>query len=282
MRAVNSIDWSTISWPTGDCSAPCNDLALEHFVAQGPCPTPPHRPSPVPPSQTEKTPQRVAGEVADLQFTAVSAQHYQTAAATVDGLLYMWGYNAAGQLGVGDTATRTAPVHVGLPGRVSAVACGMKFTVALVTANGTSLLYAWGTNTYGEALQGTTTGLFQTPQQVTLLSGPVSAISAGKRSAAAIINQQLYTWGYNANGQLGTGVTGTNSNGRAVHVSTVERVVAVAMGDSSAVVLGELRAQAHCPGAWGCGAARGAGRTLEGAPVLGPHSLCSGSTAGAG
>ena len=61
--------------------------------------------------------------------------------------LYSWGWNANGQLGLGDTTGRSSPVQVGSLTDWVAIAGGNRFTIA-TKGNGT--LWSWGKNDYGQ------------------------------------------------------------------------------------------------------------------------------------
>ena len=67
--------------------------------------------------------------------------------------LWAWGNNNYGQLGTGDTASRSSPVQVGTLTNWRSVSCGSTHTVAIKT-DGT--LWAWGANSNGELGTGDT------------------------------------------------------------------------------------------------------------------------------
>jgi alpha-tubulin suppressor-like RCC1 family protein len=127
-------------------------------------------------------------------------------ALTNDGKLFAWGDNTIGQAGVGDVNflyTPTSPYMDGLlAGKtIIDVAVGSSHTLALASDG----LYAWGDNTYGQL------GLGSVPQQflpsAVVISGKnISAISTSQTSVLALTSDNiLYSWGNNANGQLGIG-----------------------------------------------------------------------------
>ena len=69
-----------------------------------------------------------------------------TLAIKIDGTLWAWGANGAGQLGLGDTDSRITPVQVG-PDKWKQVACGSGHTIA-VKEDGS--LWGWGNNSKGQ------------------------------------------------------------------------------------------------------------------------------------
>ena len=136
-------------------------------------------------------------------FTIVSGgrdtSDYYTALAT-DGTLWAWGDNTNGQLGQNDRINRSSPIQIGTD--------SWSF---VTTANGVvhgirnNLLYAWGNNVTG--FIGTGDNITRSsPVQIT--AGPASwsfLASTGFNSLGISTGGDLYVWGNNANGQLGTG-----------------------------------------------------------------------------
>jgi alpha-tubulin suppressor-like RCC1 family protein len=102
-------------------------------------------------------------------------------------------------------------------------------------------VWTWGYNLNGQLGNGTSgPGTdSNTPAQVPGLSG-VTAIAAGNNFTVALKNDgTVWTWGYNSNGQLGNGNTGTDSN-IPVQVSVtsgLSSVIGVAAGYNHAVAL---------------------------------------------
>src|SRR5213078_1861469 len=106
-----------------------------------------------------------------------------------------------GQLGDGTTITyRSLAVQASGVANVVAVAAGENHTVAVMN-DGTAI--AWGSNTYGQLGDGTTT------QRNTAvpLSGVsnVSAIAAGNHTLILKSDGSIWGTGLNTNGQLGNG-----------------------------------------------------------------------------
>jgi alpha-tubulin suppressor-like RCC1 family protein len=137
-----------------------------------------------------------------------------TAPSTSPGQLYAFGYNRFGQLGNatnnGTTAPNPTPTPVtlsGAVGPVTQVAAGVNHSLA-VTAGGQ--LYAFGDNFYGELGSATNNKTLQpnpTPTPVTLPGavGPVTHVAAGGgHSLALTASGQLYAFGFNYVGELGS------------------------------------------------------------------------------
>lgn len=140
--------------------------------------------------------------------TAVSAGAYFTCAVTGTGAALCWGLNSEGQLGTGVASSTTTPAAVhGLSSGIVAVSAGTYHACALTS---TGSVYCWGSNTYGQLGNGTTSAS-RTPVAVTGLSGGAIAIAAGSFHSCAITTVGgVECWGANGEGELGNG-TNVNS-----------------------------------------------------------------------
>lgn len=142
---------------------------------------------------------------------ACGYEHSLGIAAT--GLLYSWGSGAQGALGSGSTASRSSPVTVAGGGtNWIAVSAGTSFSAAL-KSDGT--MWTWGLNTSGQLGDNSTTAR-SSPQTVAGAgSGGTNwkSVALGDTHAAAIkLDGSLWTWGDNAQGQLGAGSTTNRSS----------------------------------------------------------------------
>jgi len=151
----------------------------------------------------------------------VACGFYHTAAIKTDGTLWTWGYNY-GCLGInsaGATNNRTTPVTTFAGGtNWKQVSCAGRFTSAIKT-DGT--LWVWGDNTYASlGINNTTQIIVCTP--VTTFAGGTNwkqVACGGYHTAAIKTDGTLWTWGNNADGQLGINVAG-NTNNRTTPVTT--------------------------------------------------------------
>ncbi|MES2630809.1 MAG: hypothetical protein V4611_02540 [Patescibacteria group bacterium] len=159
--------------------------------------------------------------------TAVGVGDRHTLAVTSDGVVYSWGDNEYGQLGIGYRSMLEAePKAVAVAGTpmagktIVAVDAGNYQSVALAS-DGT--IYSWGRNNQSQLGDGTSTDR-PVPVALSLTGSPmlgktITAISVGDYYTVARSTEGLlYAWGYNTYGQLGDG---TNSNrNRPVLVNT--------------------------------------------------------------
>ncbi|MEV8630805.1 S8 family serine peptidase [Streptosporangium sp. NPDC051023] len=138
-------------------------------------------------------------------FGSVAAGAAHSVAVLATGTVKAWGDNSQGQLGDGTTTDRISPVAVsGLTG-VSQVSSRGEHVLALVSGG---TVKAWGDNSQGQLGDGTVTDR-KTPVSVSGLTN-VSQVAAGSLHSAATtssLTSTTYTWGDNAQGQLGNGTT---------------------------------------------------------------------------
>ncbi len=107
---------------------------------------------------TTLTPVAVDTSMMSGTVTALTLGNDNTCATTTNGA-YCWGYNGTGQLGNGTTATTLTPVAVNtsmMSGALTLLMAGINHTCA-TTTNGA---YCWGSNTFGQLGNGTTTTSF--------------------------------------------------------------------------------------------------------------------------
>jgi alpha-tubulin suppressor-like RCC1 family protein len=180
--------------------------------------------------------------------TQVAAGFSHSLAMTSSGQLYSFGYNGTGELGRTSNGTSDpAAAVVVLPGQVGAVtqiAAGGNHSLA-VTASGQ--LYAFGSNQFGQLgvlvnsdmlVPNAAPALVTLPGQV----GPVTQIAAGgNHSLAVTASGQLYAFGSNEFGQLGTPATSSTLSNPVPALVTLEgqagAIVQVAAGYAHSLVV---------------------------------------------
>jgi alpha-tubulin suppressor-like RCC1 family protein len=163
-----------------------------------------------------------------IAFIPTDVMPYDTALAVdTRGRVWGWGLNGGGELCLGNKATYTTPVRLPFS-HVTALAGAS--THALYDAEGT--IYACGQNIAGDLGIGSMDGS-TTPKKVVGLDGTsvTELVASFANSGALLSNGKYYDWGYNANGQLGDGLTGAPSD-VPVHVHLRRPVTQVAQGGS--------------------------------------------------
>ena len=144
-------------------------------------------------------------------WTTVKASLSWSAAIRSDYTLWGWGVNAGGQLGQGDTVSRSSPTQITTGSSSvtswSQVAVGNSH-IAAVNTDGT--LWAWGLGTSGQL--GTNLAVSNSnPVQITT-STSYTNVFATANSTYLKSNQFIFPVGLNTSGQLGVGDTAYRSN----------------------------------------------------------------------
>lgn len=165
--------------------------------------------------------------------TAVVTGWRHSLAVLSDGSVRAWGANYVGQLGDGTTVNRNIPLGVsGLTG-TTAIGAGIHHSMGLLS-DGT--VRTWGDNTFGQLGNGTFGGASSIPTSVSGLTNVTSITAGGHHALALISDGTVRAWGYNANGELGNGASGGNSN-VPVTVSELANVTTIAAGTNHSLAL---------------------------------------------
>ncbi len=123
------------------------------------------------------------------------------------GRVKAWGYNYAGQLGIGNTIDQSTPTLITNLDSVKQLSTGQSETLALLE-DGT--VKAWGLNSSGQLGLGDLLSR-KVPTIIPSLSG-VKQLSLGEKYALALMEDgTVKAWGYNIYGQLGLGDTTSRS-----------------------------------------------------------------------
>jgi alpha-tubulin suppressor-like RCC1 family protein len=160
------------------------------------------------------------GEIGTVTQIAAGAHH--SLVLTSSGQLYAFGLNGSGELGSpsnnGTANPNPTPTLVGLPGQlgtVTQIAAGDSHSLVLTSSG---QLYAFGHNRYGElgnATNNATSNPNPTPALVGFPGqiGAVTEIAAGTDNSLVLTSSgQLYAFGSNAYGELGSAANSGTSN----------------------------------------------------------------------
>jgi alpha-tubulin suppressor-like RCC1 family protein len=132
-----------------------------------------------------------AWQTTSSQILSVSGGGAHTCAVPANRLVYCWGMNIYGQLGIGTWISSNIPITVPAIAAVS-VASGDSHTCALTTGD---TVMCWGNNMSGQLGDGTTISS-TLPVAVVGLTGTVRAIASGQGASCAILNDgHLQCWG---------------------------------------------------------------------------------------
>jgi cysteine-rich repeat protein len=148
--------------------------------------------------------------------TQLALGHYSTCALYDSGDVLCWGDNSFGGLGqgntmrIGDDELPSVLQPILLPAAAVQIAAGDSHACALLDSGE---VLCWGLNSFGQLGYGNTDNIGDNELLLGVapveLGGPASQISAGGEHTCALRadTNELYCWGYNANGELGYGNT---------------------------------------------------------------------------
>jgi len=163
-----------------------------------------------------------------IAFIPTDVMPYDSGLAVdTQGRVWGWGLNGGGELCLGNTTTYLTPVLLPLP-HVTTLAGASNHV--LYDSNGT--VYACGQNIDGDLGDGSMNPS-TTPVRVAGLGGSsvTDLVASFANSGALLANGKYLDWGYDANGQLGDGRVGHNSD-VPVPVKLPHPVAQVAQGGS--------------------------------------------------
>jgi len=133
----------------------------------------------------------------DKKAQAVACGIHHTLILTTEGQIFSFGSNIEGQLGAETQhSSSITPVLVDDISHIpmTHIAAG-SFSASV--AKDTGSLYLWGTGSFGE---------FRTPHRVKKIKEKVIELSIGHHFGMVLTEERnLYTWGDNSMGQLGSG-----------------------------------------------------------------------------
>ncbi|WP_430885826.1 fibronectin type III domain-containing protein [Fusibacter sp. JL216-2] len=147
-----------------------------------------------------------------------------------NGVLYGWGRNSNGQLGLGHTNSVYSPTKVALPQPALKISAGYKHAIVLM-ANGQ--VAVWGDNGYGQLGDSTTT---DSAEPIILDLENIVDVSAGYYNSYAVDKfGNVYGGGRNSDGQLG--INTTASQYEPTQMSLLESALQVEAGYKHVLVL---------------------------------------------
>lgn len=190
-----------------------------------------------------------SGVLQDEHIVAISAGQGFSLVASETGRVFSWGGNPYGQLGDGTVVYRTAPVAVDDSGalagkKIVRVAAGWYHSVAL---DDTGVVYAWGSNNYGQVGTGNKTQA-NTPAAV-VTSGALNGktlvtVDAGRAHTIASDRDGVaYAWGWGSDGQNGVNSTADLLSPTAMNTTGVlsgKHISSVVVGSTYSLLLDSL------------------------------------------
>jgi len=166
-----------------------------------------------------------------VNVAKVSAGGDHTCALKEDGALFCWGQNDDGEVGNGDDQIVDIPVQVQTG--VADVSAGGDHTCSALMSGA---LYCWGSEQFSQlAINGEFGPDVLEPTQVAGIDG-VDEVSAGHVNTCARKGDELYCWGWDYNGGVGTALC-TGSVATPTLLSLSEPLAISARGDESGVAI---------------------------------------------
>jgi alpha-tubulin suppressor-like RCC1 family protein len=165
-------------------------------------------------SHTSTTTPTTVIDLPSQRLVALLSSYQGSGALLAGGSYYDWGLNSEGQLGNGGTSDSPRPVRVPLEAAVSQVSQGGSTrtngqTIAILSDGS---VWAWGAGGAGQLGDGGRENA-PSPIQLTAPDGVTwtSVVSGGASSYALDSGGDIWAWGENGAGQLGTGDTSDES-----------------------------------------------------------------------
>eukprot|EP01105_Mastigella_eilhardi_P008636 TRINITY_DN2089_c0_g1_i3.p1 TRINITY_DN2089_c0_g1~~TRINITY_DN2089_c0_g1_i3.p1 ORF type:complete len:1263 (-),score=254.68 TRINITY_DN2089_c0_g1_i3:29-3772(-) len=189
-------------------------------------------------TQVASMPQLVAG-LRGAETQAVVAGGGHSFAIAHGGVVWAWGENANGQLGLSSTTNMLTPCKVALlhSFRVCGIGCGAYHTLFLAD---TGSVYACGQNDCGQLGVGGHDECLR-PTAVPLFEARAMRVACGSfHSCACTDSGDVYTWGSGKDGQLGHGNTSSLDTPYRVKALSGTHIADVFCGSSYTMALSDL------------------------------------------
>ena len=154
--------------------------------------------------------------------------------------VYALGTNCSGCLGLGDATNCLKPKKIDIlcGKKVCCISCGIGPHVLAATADG--LLYVWGHNGYCQLGNGGTNQLLSPSLcNSNLQDKKVTQLSCGSHHSVALtIDGEIYCWGQNNCGQVGSGTTSNQPAPRKITASLMGKfIIVIACSQASSFAL---------------------------------------------
>lgn len=130
---------------------------------------------------------RLVDFLAGLQVMQIAAGSWHSCALTADGVLYVWGWNSDGQLGLPGSVVIAVPTMMHKPDNVAFVAAGSRHTII---STSDKIVYGFGCNKFNQ-LGMSERRIFHDPREVHYLAGSrrLGGVRCGPASSMLLINE---------------------------------------------------------------------------------------------
>jgi len=172
-------------------------------------------------------PALVGGSLSGKMIVKVCCGSHHSVCLADNGEIFAWGQNSSGRIGNGTTTNQATPRKISSFGgskRVLSLSCGQTSTVVALDSGE---VFGWGYNGNGQLGLGNNINQLN-PCRVSGITGVVVKVACGYAHTLALTDQgDLYGWGANSYGQLGTGNKANSCSPTLVGSSVIGRVVDV-------------------------------------------------------
>ena len=174
----------------------------------------------------------VAAGIGQPNIARADNSRYSTAVTAANGLVWAWGTNISGQLGIGTTMEQRSPVAVGRISGVAGVAAGGGHVLA---RRSDGSVWVWGRNNSGQLGTG---NMMASLQPIPIPLADIVAVAAGDDFSVALRNDGVVlTWGQPGLGKLGDGSTAIRPVPAAINLPAPVIAIATGVGHALALLL---------------------------------------------
>lgn len=180
----------------------------------------------------------------DEEIMQIAAGSQHSVLLTSSGILYVWGSNSSGQLGLlkSEMEVYPQPTLLSIPYNVSSISCGYYHT-GFVTIDGKLLLCGNGEN--GElGIDEKSHGIGWTPTEANITANIISVACGGRHSIALTSSDGCYVCGNNSAGQLG--LENVSSTSTWTHLHFEDSICEVSAGENHSMFLTDTGAVYAC------------------------------------
>lgn len=150
-------------------------------------------------------PANITANFGGAHIKAISPNGNHSTAISEDGKFFAWGHNSYGQLGAGDTTTRSLPFLVNNFGGESISKIFRAYDNSIAISD-SGKIYSWARNQYGQVGDGTNIDK-NLPQDISsaFTNRVIEMVGGGRHMLALTDAGEVFAWGSDNTGQLGTG-----------------------------------------------------------------------------